>query len=113
MSGRRWPGPLLIVLALVSVARAHEARPAYLEIKEAAPGQYSLLWRTPVLSGMRLPILLQLPDDVKNIKQPAVLELPDSFVERRWFSAGPGGLAGKRIDFLGLQKQHHLRARAS
>jgi hydrogenase/urease accessory protein HupE len=103
MSGRRWPGLLLMVVALVSVARAHEARPAYLEIKEAAPGQYSLLWRTPVLAGMRLPILLQLPDDVKNIKEPTVLELPDSFVERRWFTAGPGGLSGKRIDFLGLQ----------
>ena len=49
---------------------AHESRPAYLEIKETAPGQYSLLWRTPVLSGMRLPVVLQLPDDVRNLKEP-------------------------------------------
>ena len=37
---------------------AHEARPAYLEIKETAPGQFSVLWRTPVLAGMRLPFVL-------------------------------------------------------
>ena len=38
-------------------ARAHEARPAYLEIKETAPGQFAVLWRTPVLAGMRLPVV--------------------------------------------------------
>ena len=30
-------------------------------------------------------------------------ELADSLVERRWIDAGPGGLAGKRIEFPGLQ----------
>ena len=91
------------LLLAVSVASAHEARPAYLEIKETAPGQFSVLWRTPVLAGMRLPIVLKLPDDVKNLREPNVQELADSFVERRWIDAGPNGLAGKRIEFPGLQ----------
>ena len=91
------------LLLAVSVASAHEARPAYLEIKETAPGQFSVLWRTPVLAGMRLPIALKLPDDVKNVREPNVQELADSFVERRWIDAGPNGLAGKRIEFPGLQ----------
>jgi len=90
-------------MGLANPAWAHEARPAYLEIKETAPGQLSVLWRTPVLAGMRLPVLLRLPDDVKNLKEPAVQELTDSLVERRWVDAGPNGLAGKRIDFAGLQ----------
>ena len=30
-------------------------------------------------------------------------ELADSLVERRWIDAGPDGLAGKRIEFVGLQ----------
>src|SRR5271165_2949937 len=84
-------------------AWAHEARPAYLEIKETAPNQFSVLWRTPVLAGMRLPISLTLPDDVRNLKQPEVEELADSVVERRAIDAGTGSLAGKRIDFTGLQ----------
>ena len=91
------------LLLAVSVASAHEARPAFLEIKETAPGQFSVLWRTPVLAGMRLPIALKLPDDVKNVREPNVQELADSFLERRWIDAGPNGLAGKRIEFPGLQ----------
>jgi hydrogenase/urease accessory protein HupE len=96
-------GLLLAVLFAVPTAWAHEVRPAYLELKEMAPGQFSVLWRTPVLAGMRLPIVLKLPDDVKNLKDPTVQELADSLLERRWIDAGPNGLAGKRIEFLGLQ----------
>ena len=93
----------LLLLLAVSPARAHEARPCYLEIKEVAPGQYELLWRTPVLAGMRLPVTLKLPDDLKDFKDPTSQELTDSLVTRRWIDAGPNGLAGKRIDFPGLQ----------
>ena len=91
------------LLLAVSVAMAHESRPAYLEVKETAPGQFDLLWRTPVVAGMRLPVVLKLPDDVKNLREPNVQELADSFVERRWIDAGSKGLAGKRIEFPGLQ----------
>ena len=91
------------LLLAVSVASAHESRPAYLEVKESSAGQFSLLWRTPVLAGMRLPIVLKLPDDVKNLREPSVQELADSFLERRWIDAGPNGLAGQRIEFPGLQ----------
>jgi hydrogenase/urease accessory protein HupE len=93
----------LFAVLIVSVARAHESRPAYLEIKETAPGQYDLLWRTPVLAGMRLPLVLKIPDDVKNLQPPALQELTDSLIERRSIDAGPNGLAGKRIEFVGLQ----------
>ena len=81
---------LLAITAHMPVAWAHEARPAYLEIKETAPGQFSILWRTPLLSGMRLPVMLKLPDNARNIKEPTLQELADSLVERRWIDAGPG-----------------------
>lgn len=95
-------GMLLTTLLTASAALAHEARPAYLEIKETAANRFSVLWRTPVLSGMRLPIVLTI-SDVRNLKDPLVEELADSLVERRWIDAGPKGLAGKRIEFVGLQ----------
>jgi hypothetical protein len=82
---------------------AHESRPAYLAVNETAPGQFSILWRTPVLAGMRLPVALKLPDRVRNLRDPIVSELADSLVERRWIDAGPSGLAGERIEFPGLQ----------
>jgi hydrogenase/urease accessory protein HupE len=52
---------------------------------------------------MRLPVVLKLPDRVKNLKDPVVSELADSLVERRWIDARPDGLAGERIEFAGLQ----------
>jgi len=94
---------MFALLAALPAAQAHESRPAYLEIKETAPGQYALLWRTPVLSGMRLPLVLGLPEGVSDLKPPVIQELTDSLVERRWIDAGPNGLAGQRIDIKGLQ----------
>jgi hydrogenase/urease accessory protein HupE len=96
--------PILACVLLGGVcASAHEARPAYLELKETSPGQFTVLWRTPVLAGMGLPVALALPDDIKNITEPKVEELADSVVERRAIDAGPNGLAGERIEFPGLQ----------
>jgi len=105
---RRAPRALLLLAALAFLLRpgsalAHEARPAYLELKETAPGRFEVLWRTPVLSGMRLPISLGMPEGVRNVKEPSIQELTDSLLERRTIDAGRGGLAGKRIEFPGLQ----------
>ena len=94
-------GPALLFSG--PTAHAHEVRPGYLELKETATGRFNVLWRTPVLAGMRLPVVLKLPDDVRNLKEPVVQELTDSLVERRWIEADAGGLAGKRIEFPGLQ----------
>jgi hydrogenase/urease accessory protein HupE len=52
---------------------------------------------------MRLPVVLKLPDDAKNLEPPSVQELTDSLVERRRVDAGPEGLAGRRIEFVGLE----------
>jgi hydrogenase/urease accessory protein HupE len=96
-------GLVLAWLAAIPAAQAHEARPAYLEINETAPGRYELLWHTPVLAGMPLPVVLRLPEGVRNLKEPLVQHLSDSVLERRWIDAGPDGLAGKRIAFPGLE----------
>jgi len=100
-----WPCAVLALATLLTTpsARAHEARPAYLEIRETGPGRFSLLWRTPVLAGTRLPVVLTLPENVKSLKEPTVQVLADSVVERRWIDAGPAGLSGRRIEFAGLQ----------
>jgi len=101
------PGVLLAGLvvwaAAMPAAMAHESRPAYLEIDETAPGQYSMVWRTPVKDGRLLPVVLQVPDSARNLQDPVIMELADSRLERRRIDAGPEGLGGKRIEFPGLQ----------
>jgi hydrogenase/urease accessory protein HupE len=106
----RWPQFQVALLGLLAglmvptpIARGHEVRPAYLQIDEIGPGRYQLLWRTPVLSGMHLPVVLRLPDEIHDVTAPAMQELSDSLVERRVFDAGVQGLAGRRIEFVGLQ----------
>jgi hydrogenase/urease accessory protein HupE len=90
------------LFVLATAAAAHEVRPAYLQIDQTGPGRYAVLWRTPLLSGMRLPVVLRFPGEVRNVTEPAERELPDSIVERRVIEA-PHGLAGRRIEFVGLQ----------
>jgi hypothetical protein len=70
---------------------------------ETAPGQFNILWRTPLRAGTRLPVLLKLPGDVMILKEPVAQELTDSLVERRWIETGLNGFAGKRIEFPGLE----------
>lgn len=94
-------GLLSGILVYASCAQAHESRPAYLELKEIAPGKYDVLWRIPLWSGMRLPIEPRFSDGVRNLQEPAIQELPDSLVERRLIEA-QGGLAGKSISIDGL-----------
>ena len=107
MFGRWFPVTLFGLLATlimpIPIARAHEVRPAYLQIDEVGPGRYQLLWRTPVLSGMHLPVVLRLPAEIHDVTARAAQELSDSLVERRVIDAGAQGLAGKRIEFVGLQ----------
>jgi hypothetical protein len=103
----RSPVSLLVACAVLFIVvpgvRAHESRPAYLEISETAPGRYEVLWRTPLLAGMRLPVALTFPAGVGDVAEPTVRVLPDSLVERRVIQADGAGLAGRRLEFVGLQ----------
>jgi len=44
-----------------------------------------------------------MPDDLRNLGEPIAQDLADSRLERRSVDAGPTGLAGRRIEFPGLQ----------
>jgi hydrogenase/urease accessory protein HupE len=49
--------PLLVALATLALplpGHSHEVRPAYLDLREDRPGEYSVLWKTPMLGAMRL-----------------------------------------------------------
>jgi hydrogenase/urease accessory protein HupE len=95
-------GIVFAALAFLQSAGAHEARPAYMEVTEIAPHRYQIVWRTPLLSGMRLPVALRFSENIRNVTEPALRELPDSLIERRIIESD-GGLTGTRIEIVGLQ----------
>ena len=50
---------LLILVALATLlsplpSLGHEVRPAYLDLREDRPGEFSVLWKTPMLGDLRL-----------------------------------------------------------
>ena len=65
----------LLGLTVPVPVAAHEIRPAYLQIDEIGPGRYQLLWRTPVLSGMHLPVVLRLPAGVSLVSVDLTVQL--------------------------------------
>ncbi|WP_298447092.1 HupE/UreJ family protein [uncultured Marinobacter sp.] len=106
---RSWLAGAGLLLALVmsnfamfSSASAHEVRPAYLQIDQVGEHRFNVLWRTPVLSGTRLPVMLRYSDGIQVVTGPAERLLSDSMVERSVIEA-PDGLLGQRITFFGLQ----------
>jgi hydrogenase/urease accessory protein HupE len=53
---------LLVCVAAAGVGRAHEVRPALLELTETAPGHFQVLWKEPLAADRRLPLEPVLPD---------------------------------------------------
>lgn len=51
--GRGW-ALLLALLTGATAARAHELRPAYLELRELGPDRWSVLWKVPAREELRL-----------------------------------------------------------
>jgi hypothetical protein len=49
----RWLALLLLWLSCAAT-QAHEVRPAYLELREEAPGEFHVLWKTPMRGDYRL-----------------------------------------------------------
>jgi hydrogenase/urease accessory protein HupE len=81
---------------------AHDVRPAYLQIEPLSPDRYTLIWRTPVLSGAPLPVVLDLPSKTVPLSEARRQNMPGTTVERLAVEF-PGGLEGERIGFIGLE----------
>lgn len=93
---------LVLILALVRPAAAHELRPAYLELAETAPGQFNVLWKVPAAGDRRLGLYLRLPANCNNISEPARAIENAAYFER-WQVSCDGGLKGQTITIDGLR----------
>lgn len=93
---------LLVILALVRPAAAHELRPAYLELAETVPGHFKVLWKVPAAGDRRLGLYLRLPARCNNITEPASAIENNAHFER-WKVSCDGGLKGQTITIEGLR----------
>ena len=93
---------LLILTMLLTgfIVDAHEVRPAYLRIQDAAgnsgPDNYDVLWRIPTGAEVRLTIYVAMPDHCTTRGDPLAWSEGNVNVAR-WTSYCPGGLEGHTV----------------
>jgi len=91
---------LVAAMGWASTVAAHEVRPAFLEIRESAPGTYDVLWKVPARGEYRLSLHARLPAECSGGPTHGNF-VGDAFVEQ-WQARCPDGLVGRVISIEGL-----------
>lgn len=85
-------------------ARAHEVRPALLQITEKSDGHYEVLWKQPTVGSQAVRLVPHISDRVLA-GTPSSVEGANSFQVTVWRDLRlPGGLNGRRIAIEGLER---------
>jgi hydrogenase/urease accessory protein HupE len=96
---------ILVLVGLIwsaSAARAHELRPAYLELRQTAAETFNVLWKVPAAGeNLRLALYVRWPAGWVNLTEPRGTITGGAYLER-WQVKAPKGLADKRITIDGL-----------
>lgn len=95
------PLALGVTLLATPAVCAHESRPGYLEAREVAPGRYKVLWKQPAVGDLVLRLSPIFPETCEIIG--ADQRLAPGAMSTRLTLSCPGGLAGKTIQFIGLE----------
>jgi hydrogenase/urease accessory protein HupE len=87
---------------LARPAQAHEVRPGFLEMRETAPGTYSVLWKHPAGGEVRISIAPVFPEGC-SFRTPDRQQMTPGAVLVRGTLRCEGGLGGKTIAIAGLE----------
>jgi HupE / UreJ protein len=93
----------LVLVVSVTSARAHEVRPAYLELRETGADVYAIAWKQPVSGEARLALRPRLPPDCA-VQGASTMEAAPAAVIERWRVRCPGGLKGATLRIDGLER---------
>ena len=93
---------LLAPAASGGSAFAHEVRPAYLEIAEERPGEFGVLWKTPMRGELRLGLDVDLSPPVEEITPVFRRKVRDAAVET-WRFRAREPLRGRMLRIRGLE----------
>jgi hydrogenase/urease accessory protein HupE len=114
--GRLVVAGLLLLQAVP--ARAHEARPGFLELRESAAGTWSLLWKKPTGGEVEIAIAPVIPEGCRLASSGGQQLTPGAVIVRGTMTC-QGGLAGRTIVIAGLEstitdvlvRLHHVDGR--
>ncbi|TIP99015.1 MAG: HupE/UreJ family protein [Mesorhizobium sp.] len=96
---------LLLVAACVgaSPALTHEMRPAFLELREENPGEFSVTFKTPMQGDFRLALSPRFSGAVENLT-PVVSRATGDAMVQTWRIAAIEPLAGQKVSIEGLSQ---------
>jgi hydrogenase/urease accessory protein HupE len=97
----RW---LIIAVALLMAApvSAHEVRPAYLSAHEEAPGEFSVLFKTPMQGNARLALTVLFSGRIETVT-PTISQPTGDAMVQTWRMRTGEPLAGQTVLIDGLQ----------
>jgi hypothetical protein len=82
-------------------AFAHEVRPAYLELRETGPGEYRVLWKTPMVGDARLALDPDFGGRLAPVT-PVATSKPGNAAVQTWSARGET-LRGQPVAIRGLE----------
>lgn len=93
----------MVVPAFVAPASAHELRPAYLELREERPGEFSVLWKTPMRGEMRLGLMPEFSGRMECLTAVATRHTGEAEVQT-WRLRAAEPLRGQSVRIAGLER---------
>lgn len=101
----RFPAALVLIVfaCLLPAVHAfgHEVRPAYLDLREDAPGSFDVLFKTPMRGDARLALDVSFSGPVK-MATPVISRTTGNAMVQTWRLAASGSLAGQVVRIDGL-----------
>jgi len=85
----------------IDMAAAHEVRPAYLELREGPPGEFRVLWKTPMRGEMRLALSPELSGETKIVTQVVTHQNGGAAIQT-WRMKAIEALGGQTVRIKGL-----------
>jgi hypothetical protein len=92
-----------ILMAAPASVLAHEIRPALIQITEAGPGRYDVIWKQPMVGDMTIHMVPHLSSGVID-REPASQNSAPGFVIHTWHVSGGPPLDGQTVTIEGLQQ---------
>jgi hypothetical protein len=90
-----------VLAAYPSSIHGHELRPAYLELREAGPGEFDVLWKTPMRGEFRLSLAPEISGAVGNTT-PVMTYASGEAAVQTWTIRAPE-LRGSMLRIAGLE----------
>jgi hypothetical protein len=97
----RWAAAILC--ALCTVAGADELRPAYLEAREQAAGEFSILWKTPMQGQLRLALTPQWSGATLDLTPIVTRTTQSAAAVQTWRVRAIEPLRGQTLRIVGLE----------